>query len=93
MGRPGTDALRAMARAYRSFARANPGVYVLTQVARPGDACYEAAAARLVEAVVALLATFGYRDDTLVHAPRALRRWWRQLHALVATVSGGLAGR
>ncbi|HEX6254730.1 MAG TPA: TetR-like C-terminal domain-containing protein [Euzebyales bacterium] len=73
MGRTGTDALRAMAQAYRSFAQANPGVYVLTQVARPGDARYEAVAARLVEAVVALLATFGYRDYTLLHATRALR--------------------
>lgn len=29
----------------------------------------------------------------MTQATRALRRWWRQLHALVATVSGGLAGR
>jgi AcrR family transcriptional regulator len=73
MGRTGTDALRAMAGAYRAFAHASPGVYMLTQAARPGDARYEAAAARLVEAAVTLLSTFGYRGDDLLHATRALR--------------------
>jgi AcrR family transcriptional regulator len=73
MGSTGPDALRALAGAYRGFAHANPGVYMLTQVARPGDDRYEAAGARLVEAVVRLLGTFGYRGDDLLHATRALR--------------------
>lgn len=37
LGRSGADGLRAMARAYRAFVVAHPGVYPLTQVARPAD--------------------------------------------------------
>lgn len=73
MGWAGIDGIRALAQAYRAFARHHPGVYVLTQVARPGDEEYEARAERLLEAVTSLLAGFGYRDAELVHATRAMR--------------------
>ena len=73
MGRSGADALRAIAHAYRHFARSQPGVYALTQVARPQDAEYEAKAERVLEPVFAVLAGFGLAGDDLIHAARALR--------------------
>lgn len=87
LGRSGADGLRAMARAYRAFAVAHPGVYPLTQVARPGDAEYEARAGRLLDAVFALLAGFGLPEADLIHAARAVRS---ALHgfALLETQAG-----
>jgi AcrR family transcriptional regulator len=73
MGRSGADGFRAMAHAYRGFAVAHPGVYPLTQVSRPGDAEYEAKAARLLEPVLAILTGFGLPQAELVHAARAVR--------------------
>lgn len=73
MGRSGSDALREFAAAYRVFARAHPGVYALTQVARPGDTEYEARAQRLLEPVRAVLSGLGLPDADLVHAARAVR--------------------
>ena len=73
MGRSGTDGLRAMTRAYRSFAVQHPGVYPLTQVSRPGDSEYEARADRLLEPVLAILAGFGLPEGELIHAARAVR--------------------
>lgn len=73
MGRSGSEAFRALADAYRLYAVTHPGVYPLTQVARPGDADYEAAAGRLLEPVLALLGGFGFDDRDLVHAARAIR--------------------
>ena len=73
MGRAGADGLIAMARAYRAFAAAHPGVYPLTQIVRPGDAEYEASAARVLEPVLALLGSFGLADTARIHAARAVR--------------------
>jgi AcrR family transcriptional regulator len=73
MGRARDDALRALATAYRAFANAHPGVYQLTQRARPGDTEYEAKAARLLEPVLALLTGYGLPDTEVIHAARALR--------------------
>ena len=73
MGRSGADALRAMAHAYRDFAIGEPGVYALTQVARPEDSEYEAKAERVLEPVVAVLTGFGFDGEELIHAARALR--------------------
>lgn len=73
MGRSGPDALRAIAVAYRDFALAQPGVYPLTQVARPGDKDFEEKAARVLEPVVAVLSGFGLEGDDLIHAARTLR--------------------
>lgn len=72
-GRSGTDGLEAMARAYRASALAHPGVYQLTQVARPGDAEYEAQAGRLLDEVLALISGFGLTEPDLIHAARAVR--------------------
>lgn len=73
MGRTGADGLTAIAQAYRRFAAAHPGVYPLTQVARPGDGDYEARASRLLEPVLALLASLGLSGDDAVHAARTVR--------------------
>lgn len=73
MGRAGADAFHAMARAYRTYAVAHPGVYALTQTARPGDQEYEQCASRLLEAVYAVLSGAGVPDDDLVHAARTVR--------------------
>lgn len=73
MGRSGADALRAMAHAYRDFARSQPGVYALTQVARPHDEEHVARSARVLEPVFAVLAGFGLEGDELIHATRTLR--------------------
>jgi AcrR family transcriptional regulator len=73
MGRSGADGLRVVAAADREFALSHPGVYPLTQVARPGDAGYEEVAGRLLEPVLALLSGFGLAGDDLIHAARAVR--------------------
>ena len=87
MGLDGPEGLLSLAHAYRSYATEHPGVYPLTQVARPGDADHEAVAGRLLEAVVALLAGFGLRGDEAIHAARTVRS---ALHgfALLATNNG-----
>ena len=65
MGLSGRDALGALAAAFRGFARDQPGVYGLTQVARPDDAEFGQKAARVLEPVVATLTTLekGERAD------------------------------
>lgn len=73
MGRSGAEALRALATAYREFAASQPGVYELTQIARPQDAEYGAHATRVLEPVIAVLAGFDLEGDDLIHATRALR--------------------
>jgi AcrR family transcriptional regulator len=91
MGRAGADALGAMAHAYRGFAASQPGVYPLTQVARPDDAEFGEKAARVLEPVVAMLAGYGLAHDELIHATRTVRS---ALHGFVTleTQSGfGLA--
>lgn len=73
MGRSGLDALTSMAGAYRRFALDHPGVYPLTQVARPGDDEYEAAAGRVLEPVMATLSGLGIPPGQQVHAARSVR--------------------
>jgi AcrR family transcriptional regulator len=73
MGRAGSDALRGVAQAIRSYATEHPGVYPLTQIARPDDEEISAAGARAVEPAVAVLTSFGLEGDDLIHAARALR--------------------
>ncbi|MGF1665061.1 MAG: TetR-like C-terminal domain-containing protein [Acidimicrobiia bacterium] len=87
MGLTGPEALHSLARAYRSYAAEHPGVYPLTQVARPGDPAYEEVAGKLLEAVIALLSGFGLQGEEAVHAARTVRS---ALHgfALLATNRG-----
>ena len=85
MGRSGKEAVDALASAYRAFAKNRPGVYLLTQIARPDDAEYEVAARRVLEPVLAVFAGMGYEGDGLIHATRSFRA---ALHGFV-TLEGG----
>lgn len=89
-GRAGHDALHAVAVAYRGFARRRPGVYAAMQRApEGGDDEREAAAARLVEILIAVLRGYGLEGDDAVHAVRLLRS---ALHGFVSLESvGGFA--
>lgn len=73
MGRSGTDALRSLLHAYRAFAAEHPGVYPLTQVARPDDEEISAASDKALQPVMAVLAAFGIEGENLIHAARAVR--------------------
>jgi AcrR family transcriptional regulator len=91
LGRSGADGLRAMSEAYRAFARAHPGVYPLTQVARPADADFTARTDRMMEAMVALLTGFGVPATDLVHATRAVRSALHGFALLEVQAGFGLA--
>lgn len=86
MGRSGTDALLALARAFRSHATEHPGLYELTSDARRDDEEYQRAASRTLEPVLAVLRGFGLEGDAAIHATRALRS---ALHGFVSLESIG----
>lgn len=73
MGASQSDALHALAAAYREYAGRHPGVYQLTQVAHPEDPEFSRRAERVLEPVLAVLASFGLEGDDLIHAARGLR--------------------
>ena len=85
MGRSGHDALRRLAAAYRGFALAHPGLYPLTQEARPDDAEYAARSLAAVEPVLAILDGYGLAGDDAIHAARAVRS---AIHGFVALETG-----
>lgn len=73
-GRATTDALRSIAGAYRSYARAHPGRAAAAQrVPDPADPAHVAAGERLVEIIFAVLRGYGLHGDDLVDATRGLR--------------------
>jgi len=90
-GRAGSEALSAIAEAYREYAKTHPGTYAATQRARdlsasPGGA--EAAAA-VVDVVLAVLRGYGLDGADALHATRAIRS---ALHGFVLLESvGGFA--
>ncbi|MFI2296496.1 TetR/AcrR family transcriptional regulator [Isoptericola sp. NPDC019571] len=91
VGRAGPDALRALARAWRDYARAHPGRYAAVQLApdpdAPEDAVHRAAGARVVALVGAVLHGFGLPDDRTIDAVRVVRAG---VHGFVALeLSGG----
>jgi AcrR family transcriptional regulator len=74
VGRSGTDALAATARAYRAYARAHPGLYAASVAApAPDDAEHQVAAAETVDVVYAVLRGWRLEGDDAVHAARAFR--------------------
>jgi AcrR family transcriptional regulator len=89
-GRAGREALHAVAIAYRAYARRRPGVYAAMQRAPDGgDAEREAAAARLIGVLVAVLRGYGLEGDDAIHAVRLIRS---ALHGFVSLESvGGFA--
>ena len=86
-GRARGDALRAVAEVYRAYALEHPGTYAAFQRApAAGDEEAEAAAAQLVEVVLAVLRGYGLEGDDTIHAARIVRA---ALHGFVALESGG----
>lgn len=87
MGKSGADATRALAAAYRDFARSFPGRYAAT-VAAPAesDEVHIAAATAAVDAVMAAVTGYGLSDEAAIHAIRALRA---MLHGFVSLEAGG----
>ncbi|WBO63865.1 TetR/AcrR family transcriptional regulator [Streptomyces camelliae] len=87
VGRARSDALRAMADAYRDYARAHPGRYAATLHA-PGAADTEhiTASDALLRTVFAVLHGYDLGDDDLVDATRAIRA---MLHGFVALEAAG----
>lgn len=79
-GRSGTEALRAVAAAYRAYAHAHPGTYAATQVARDGEE-NQAAGAAAVGVILAVLAGYGVTGERAIHAVRAIRS---ALHGFVS---------
>jgi AcrR family transcriptional regulator len=74
VGRAREDALRAIAHAYRDYARQHPGAYAATQRApAPGDDELAAAAGRVVDVLLAVLAGWGLEGDRAVHHIRVIR--------------------
>ncbi|MGN6577920.1 MAG: TetR/AcrR family transcriptional regulator [Nocardioides sp.] len=87
VGRSRGEALRALARAYRDWARSRPGLYAAAQAApTPGDTEDEAASAAVVQVVFDALRGYGDDEDLLVDATRTLRAG---LHGFVALDAAG----
>lgn len=86
-GRAGPDAVRAVGHAYRGYAHAHPGCYAATlEAPAPGSTEREAAAARLLELLGAILRGWRLEGDELVNALRVLRS---ALHGFVALEQAG----
>lgn len=91
-GRKGEEALHAILRAYRRFARRHPGRYAAVQRAVPpgqDDELYEALGSVVVPVVTAL-AEAGVESERRIHLVRALRS---ALHGFVVLEAGGGFGR
>jgi AcrR family transcriptional regulator len=80
-GRSGADALGALARVHRRYAREHPGLYAAAQRATDvGEA-----GAPVVDTVVAVLRGYGLTGDEAVHATRVVRA---ALHGFAALEAG-----
>lgn len=87
-GRAGSDALWALAHAYRAYALGHPGTYDAAQRARELRHDSEAAAAghAATEVALAVLRGYGLEGDDAVHAARLIRV---TLHGFVALEAAG----
>jgi len=84
-GRSGRDALEAVARAYRSYAREHPGRYAALQPAGLGP---EAQA--VVDVVVAVLRGYNLEAEEAIHGVRVIRAALRGFAPLEAEGGFGL---
>ncbi|MFD0802526.1 TetR/AcrR family transcriptional regulator [Streptomonospora algeriensis] len=75
IGRAGADALRAVAHAYREYARTRPGCYAaLQQAPRPAEDAQAAVVFyRAVEVLIPVVRGFGLADEVLIDVIRSLR--------------------
>jgi hypothetical protein len=72
-GRSGVEALRATLEAYRDFADAHPGLYAASELAGRSGPAAEAAGARAVEVMYAVMRGYGLEGEPAVHAVRTVR--------------------
>ena len=87
VGRSKTDALLAMAYAYRAFALRRPGAYAATlRAPEDGDEEHQAAATAVLQIVLSVLAGFGLEGEDAIDAVRGLRAL---LHGFVAIEAAG----
>ena len=74
VGRAGVDALRAVAAAYRDYARTHPGRYATSlRAPDPHDDARTAASATTMKVINAVLASYDLTDDEALDAARAVR--------------------
>jgi AcrR family transcriptional regulator len=87
-GRARSDALFAVADAYRTYARAHPGLYAAAQRARELSGSPEAVASgdAAVDVVLAVLRGYGIEGDDALHATRTIRAG---LHGFVVLEGDG----
>ena len=90
-GRSGSDALRHLADAYRTYAHAHPGRYAASVVApAPGDERHAQVGEAIIATLAAVLRSYrigdGPSDESVLHAIRALRA---MLHGFVALEAAG----
>ena len=90
VGKSRTEAIFALADAYRAYAREAPGRYALTvQAPDPGDQEVQALAQQLVDVVRAVLAPYRLSEEEAIHAIRGLRSI---VHGFISLeVAGGFA--
>lgn len=87
VGRAGSDALYALAAAYRAFAHRHPGLYTLTlRSYEAGDSELQQAGRRPVETALAVLRGYGLEGMVALHATRYLRS---ALHGFVSLELAG----
>ena len=87
IGKSAGDALVAVARAYRAFAREHPGLYALTlRAAGPDDPELRALADEAVAVLAAVMESYRLRGEDAIHAIRGLRS---MLHGFVSLEAAG----
>lgn len=74
MGKARTEAIFALGDAFRDYARATPGRYILTlQAPAPDDAEWQELGRQSVGVAIAVLAPYALGEETTIHAIRSLR--------------------
>lgn len=87
LGKSRDAAIKGLARAYRAFATARPGLYATTLKApAAGDTAWDAAAKTLLDILFAVLAAYGLEGDEALHAIRGIRSL---LHGFVSLEAAG----
>jgi AcrR family transcriptional regulator len=87
VGRSGSEALTAIADAYRHYAHEHPGRYSATiRAPNPDDAELAAAGRRAVDVILAVLAGWGLEGEDALHHVRVIRS---ALHGFVAIEGEG----
>lgn len=74
MGKARAEAIFALADAFRDYARATPGRYMLTlQAPAPGDEAWQEFGQQSVGIAIAVLAPYKLGEEVTIHAIRSLR--------------------